>query len=310
MLNEGTLYRVIVNEDEAVGADVDLLGGIRDIDVLVVPVGLDDEEVVLLQCGVGSCKACQRILLVVLGCDGKKDSQVLMGLNVLLELCKELGFGVLVADLDVLRTVVTDDAAPERVVHIKGKCLLILAVNSLDDVREIERKIRDRGNAQSVLISVPVTRICPLLDAVDSGNVVDVVNEEIPVALGISAESVIQAVDEVQSSVDIRKVAVAKEPVERLLEVILDNGALIALGKCSPDLLEPAHGLFDKGVDLFGGIRNRRELCDISCCCVHENKVRSKFVQFGIAEDGILKILVVLGLEELGLDAVVQKEEL
>ena len=49
MLNEGTLYRVIVNEDEAVGADVDLLGGIRDIDVLVVPVGLDDEEVVLLK---------------------------------------------------------------------------------------------------------------------------------------------------------------------------------------------------------------------------------------------------------------------
>ena len=95
------------------------------------------------------------------------------------------------ADFDVLRTVVTNDAAPQGVVHIKGKCLLVSAVNCLDDVRQIEREIRDRGNAQSVLVSVPVARICPLLDAVDSRDVVDVIDKEILVGLCVLTESLV-----------------------------------------------------------------------------------------------------------------------
>jgi hypothetical protein len=38
---------------------------------------------------------------------------------------------------------------------------------------------------------------------------------------------------------------------------------------------------------------------------VHENKIRSKFVQLGIAEDGILIVFIVFGLEKLGLDALI-----
>ena len=90
-----------------------------------------------------------------------------MCLDVLLELGEELGFGILVTDLDILGTVVTNDAAPEGVVHVERERLLVLSVDSLDYVREIERKIRDRGNAQRILISVPVARIRPLLDSVD-----------------------------------------------------------------------------------------------------------------------------------------------
>ena len=124
-------------------------------------------------------------------------------------------------------------------------------------------------------------------------------------ALGIRTESVIQSVDEVEPAVDIRKIAVAQEPEERLLEVVLDHGALIALSQRSPDLLKSAHRLFDKGIDLLGRIRNRREPCYVSCCRVHENKVRSKFVQLGIAEDSVLIVFIVFGLEKLGLDAVI-----
>ena len=129
-------------------------------------------------------------------------------------------------------------------------------------------------------------------------------------ALSISAEPVVEPVDEIDPSVNIREIAVAQKPEVRQLEVILDNGAPEALRKGLPDLLKSSRRLFDQGIDLFRCIRHGRVSCDISCCGVHENKIRLKSVQFGIAEDRIFEILVVLGFIELGLDPVVQKEKL
>ena len=104
---------------------------------------------------------------------------------------------------------------------------------------------------------------------------------------------------------DIRKIAVSEEPVERLLEVILDNRALITVSQSPPDLLKSAHRLFDQGVDLLGRIGYSRKFSDISCSRVHENKVRCKLVKFRIAENGILIVFVIFRFEKLGLDAVV-----
>ena len=58
-----------------------------------------------------------------------------MRLDVLLELGEEFRFGVLVADLYIFGTVIANDAAPERVVHVERKSLLVLSVDRLDYVR-------------------------------------------------------------------------------------------------------------------------------------------------------------------------------
>ena len=153
-----------------------------------------------------------------------------MRLNVLLELGEEFGLRVLVADPDVFRTVVAYDATPQSVVHVECESLFVPAVDRLDDACKIERKIRNSGNAQSVLISVPIARISPLLDAVDRRDIVDVVDKEILVGLGILTEPVVKSVDEVQMSVNVRKIAVSEKSVVRLLEIVLDYRALESVG--------------------------------------------------------------------------------
>ena len=183
-----------------------------------------------------------------------------MCLDVLLKFGEQFGFRILMPYVDILRAVVAYDAAPEGVVHIKGERLLVLAVNRLDYVRKVESKLRDGRNCNRILVSVPVARIRPFLYSVDSRDVVDVMNKEILVTPCVIVETLVEPVDEIEPSVDIGYIRVAHESVIRLLEIVLDNGAVEFLIELFPDLRKTRHCLVRKCFYCLGAVAYDREV--------------------------------------------------
>ena len=119
-----------------------------------------------------------------------------MSLNVFLEFGICFARCILLADLDVFGPVIAYDTAPESVVEVEGECLLILAVNGLDDVRKVEGELGDRADAHGILVAVPVGGVCPALDAIAGRHIIYIVDVEGFMCFGIFGEPAVELCDE------------------------------------------------------------------------------------------------------------------
>ena len=114
--------------------------------------------------------------MVIFRADRQHDAETFKLLYVGLKLVVGLRNAGLLADLDAVYAVVAHNAAPQGVIEVKGKRLFILAENRLDNVRNTERKGRDRLKAHGVFVHVPEQRVRPFFQAVIGRNKVEVVN--------------------------------------------------------------------------------------------------------------------------------------
>ncbi len=112
-----------------------------------------------------------------------------MRLYVRLKLAVELPLRRLLPDLDPLRPVVADHAAPERVVQIQDERLFILSEYGLHDVRQVKTQRRDGRNRAGVFIHMPVKGIRPLIQPIAGGQIADILKIEVFVGRGIGAEA-------------------------------------------------------------------------------------------------------------------------
>ena len=309
-LHNVALCRIVVNEDKAVGADVDLVCDLNKIPVLGVPVCLDDQKIIRMENRVRTIQPGQCIFLVVFGINVQENAEVRVFADVVLEFTVKLGGRRFLADFDVLRTIVTDNAAPEGVVEIQNQRFLVFAVNGFDDVEQIKGKLRNRRNCESIFIHVPVIRICPLCQSVTGGKIVDVLDVKIVMGLRIMVKKVIQPACEIQLAVDIRDVAVAEKTVKGLFKIVLNDRAVILRGNPVPHLLKRPVGRIQHAIHILCRGPDRRKFTDVPRGSVNIDQIRGKRDQLRIVEHNVLPVLGIFGFIENRFNSIVQKEEL
>ena len=104
-------------------------------------------------------KSRKRILFIVLGINRKHDTKLLLSLDIILEFKINLTKIGLLSYLDSVRTVVAYNAAPQCIVEVKNKSLLVLSVNRLDYICHIKTERRYSLNAERILVHMPCKRI-------------------------------------------------------------------------------------------------------------------------------------------------------
>src|SRR6185437_6380932 len=124
LADDGPLGGVIVDEHESVEADVELLRDAAEVGGLVSPVGDKAGDVFALEDHLwmrGERR--EGVGLVVLGADSEDDAALGQREGVALKL--GVGFAHLAAlpEDDAFKSVVADDAGPERVVEIEDESL-------------------------------------------------------------------------------------------------------------------------------------------------------------------------------------------
>ena len=82
------------------------------------------------------------------------------------------------SDFDAFLPVIANDTAPECVVQIQRQNFLVLAVNGTNDASQVVCKIRNGWHAQSIFIQIPIRRLCPCIQAIASGQILNIMNIE------------------------------------------------------------------------------------------------------------------------------------
>src|SRR5437868_15329751 len=98
---------------------------------------------------------------VVLGADRKQDTPLAQGQAIALECRVRLAERRLLADLQLADAVVSDHAAPQRVVEVEDQALLRSAEGRADQARERARKLEARLGSGEDLVSVPTLPVEP-----------------------------------------------------------------------------------------------------------------------------------------------------
>ena len=307
--HDGALRRVVVGKDKAVRAQIQLGRDGLQVQVLRVPVGLDGDEIIGAQHAVRVVQARQRVGLVVFGVNGQDDADGFQRLAVALELGVDLTLGHLGADGQAIHAVVADDAAPERIVQVEHKRLFVAPVQGLDDIGHAVGQRRDRVETDGIFVHVPEEGVAPRRQAVVRRQVVDVVDVKVLMGRGIGVKFLVQAADKVGAAMGVPDVAVAHEAEVRAVKVVLDDRAGEFLLQRLPHRLKMGVLLVEHRVDGSLAVGRRGQGGQVAPVCVDVDDVRVEVVQLRRAEHGVLPILGVLALVELGLDAVLQQKQ-
>ena len=299
--DEGALGGVVVDEDEGVGAEVQLAGDGEDVVGFGLPVGFEGREVFELEDGVGVGEALSGGCLIVLGADGQQDAPVAQGEAVLLEGGEGLGEGGLAAKDDVVEAVVADDSAPEGVVEVEDQDLAREAVEGADDGGEgLGKGVRSGGGGVDPGAE-PALRIEPMVKADAGGDGGCVVDVELS---GRGAgEGEVEFVDETGGTAGQGCIEVAEEGGDRWLEVVLEDGAVKAFEQGRPDVLVAGELAFDVlGEEVFGGVEGREGL-EIADAGVEVDEVRCEGDEGLGGVEGVGFVTAVVGLVEGGEEA-------
>ena len=107
------------------------------------------------------------------------------------------------SDFDAFLSIITNNTAPKRVVQIQRQNFLVLAVNGTNDASQVVCKIWNSWHTQSIFIQIPIRRLCPCIQAIASGQILNIVNIERGMRIRIIIEFAVQSSDEVDSAVNI-----------------------------------------------------------------------------------------------------------
>ena len=129
----GTLRGVVIDEDEAIDAEVEFFGDGQDVFVFRFPVCLEARDMFNLEDGAGMLKAGSCDVVVILRTDCKEDAAIAERETVFLKCSVGFANWRLVTDLDLVGSIIADNAPPERVVEIENQDLAAFAVECFDD---------------------------------------------------------------------------------------------------------------------------------------------------------------------------------
>ena len=104
-----------------------------------------------------------RIFMIILGSDIQQNTELFIGFQIFLKRTINLPGGCFMPQHQIFNAVIPHDTAPECIVQIQNKGLLVFAIDGFDDLRHAEREFRNRRHAERILVAVPVKRIRPLL---------------------------------------------------------------------------------------------------------------------------------------------------
>ena len=256
-------------------------------------------------------EAGQRVLRVVFRADRQQHADVLLAFDVTLKFQKRLSVGRFFAQIQPLRAVVADDAAPERVVHIQRQHFFVASENGFDDRGDAVRQRGDGLQRHCVFVHIPHRLVGPAVQPVTGGGIAEVVNEQVRFLCRRKLEARVETVDEIGLAVDVRRVAVPVKPEKRVFKVVLHNRT----GECGaqpfPHLGKVALRVYQPPFDGLRAVVGMREIRrKVAEGRVHIDHVRRERLQRRIAEHGVLPILCVFGLIENRPDALGQQEQL
>ena len=301
--------RIVINKNQALRQQVEGIGYFAEVPVLRLPVRPDLDKIFGCQSAVRMLQPRQGILFIVLGVNIQHDAQLFLGFQVLLELGEHLPGRCLRPDADLLRAVIPDDAAPQRIVQVQDEALFVLSEKGFDDPGHIEGQIRHGADIQRIFVHMPVKRIAPFLQSVICGNVVDVADVEVPVRPRVGIKGFVQAGKEVGPPVEVRRVPVPEQAVQRQFEVVLDHRASVSFRKVFPDSRKLPHFGVQQRLDLLFLVGKGRICRHIPVGGMDIDQVRPERLQLFVAEAGVLVVFSVFRLIEVGFDSLVQEKK-
>ena len=307
--HDGSLGGVVVGKDKAVRAEVQLGGDVGQVAVFRLPVGLDGDKIVGPQHAVGMVQPRQRVGFIVLGVDRQDHADGFQRLAIALELGVDLALGHLGADGQPVDAVVAHNAAPERIVQVKHERLFVAAVQRLDNGGHAGGQRRDRVETHGIFVHVPEERITPGSQAVIGGKIVDIVDVKVLMRGGVGVEFLVESADEVGAAVRVPDIAIAHQAEVGPVKVVLDDRAAELGFQRLPHCLKMGILVVEHRVDVGLTVRRGGQRGQVAPVGVDVDDIGVKFIQFGRAEHGVLPILGVLALVELGLDAVLQQKQ-
>ena len=155
--------RVVIHKHHAIRHQIQFLRDLQQVPVLRLPVRLDLDKVIGTQHPRRMVQPRDRIFMIILGSDIQQNAEFFIGFQIFLKRTINLPGGSFMPQYQIFNAVIPHDAAPERIVQIQNKGLLVFPIDGFDDLSHAERKFRNRRHAERILVAVPVKRIRPLL---------------------------------------------------------------------------------------------------------------------------------------------------
>lgn len=295
------LKRIVVDENDAVHADVQRLADMADVAGLVLPVRHEHDEIVLAE---------DHLRVFAEGLDGGRMfvfaayRQQNAAIAEFLEVSLQIGIDLAVfqlADADPVHAVVADDAAPERVVKVKddafaempGKCLHRIE-NAADDLRQEFDLDRHLGDVEQL-------RIVEGIASDLSGERVQGDGECLFVLCCRLGEQHVQPAYLVDERLFRLQPVVSENAVVDLHEVELKNRGFRPCFDPPPVFLNPGDNPVGERF-LFGGRQVAEFQIQFFRTELDQNVIRRERKQFGVRVERLRFQLVVIGVENIKCD--------
>ena len=123
-----------------------------------------------------------------------------MQFNIFLKFTIRLCKRCLLTDFNIIRSIISNNSAPQRIIQIKIECLFVFSINRFNNIGYIKCQIWNCRHCYCVLIHVPIIRLRPFIQSVRSRNIVYITNIEIIMFLCILIKSAIKHRHKIHSS--------------------------------------------------------------------------------------------------------------
>ena len=153
--------------------------------------------------------------------------------------------------LKVFDTVIADNAAPKRIIHIKCKDFFVFSVNGFYYCRKIICKIRHRLTAHCILEHIPICQIGPPVKSEGRCKITYIVDIKTDVRICVFRKTFIKAIYIAYRTSVIIAITVAEQAVKRRFEIVLDNRASETLVQLRPYRFKVCKLPFKKRIDSF-----------------------------------------------------------
>jgi hypothetical protein len=165
--------RIVIGEHERIHADVEPFRDLADVARLVRPIGDETCDVAGLEHHVRMLvERRQRVGLVILRAHCQNDAASGKIAGVTLEGDKGLTLGAALTEPDAFQPVITDDAAPQRVVEVEHQAFRRPALLRRDQPQDQLAIGGDRGGRDLLLSPMPQHGVVPVADPVLSSAIV------------------------------------------------------------------------------------------------------------------------------------------
>ena len=168
----------------------------------------------------------------------------------------------------------------------------------------------NRLQAQTILVHVPEKRCRPFIQTIYRRLIADIVDQEILMLCRIICKHLVHPVHIPGSAVKIRTILISHQTVIGKFKVILNDRTMPGIRQLLPHHLKMFKFRSELVLHLFPGILYLRQTAQVSKARMNINQIRSKRVQFFIAEHRIFPVHSVLRFIKGRFNSLIQQKQL